>query len=290
MASSLPPSNCSSYDANGWTISAYKYPISNATQLEELQNALGFPLPEMTFGNNSLVLKHNPSGWEYSFDTKSALETVKSGELGPGDGAVKVGYADAWLKSRTDPDTKLPLPKTVDSKSYDWTYTTTFSGKAADHLAGFHPADPEDPSHVVNVVELSRKDPILFYAEIPLYEDELHDNGASILTVRVRVMPSCLFVLMRFSLRVDNVLFRTFDTRLYHSFHSNPAFVVLETKGWEAPYDMVKSRLPNQDDLTPITLPNFIAETLSKLNIRKGAGTGWRGLGSRVQVVQLQSK
>jgi hypothetical protein len=99
-SSSLPPSNCTSIDTNGWSISAYKYPISNATQLESLQGTLGFPLPEMTFGNNRLVLKHNPSGWEYSFDTISALETVKSGDLGPGDGAVKVGYADAWLKSR----------------------------------------------------------------------------------------------------------------------------------------------------------------------------------------------
>lgn len=100
MSSSFPPSNCSSFDTNHWNISAYKYPISNATQLENLQNKLGFPLPEMTFGNNKLVLKHIPSGWEYTFDTQTALKTIKAGELAPGDGAVKVGYADAWLKSR----------------------------------------------------------------------------------------------------------------------------------------------------------------------------------------------
>lgn len=54
-------------------------------------------------------------------------------------------------------------------------------------------------------------------------------------------MPTCIFVLSRFSLRVDNVLFRTFDTRLYIAFHMDPPFVVLETKGLEAPYDAVKS-------------------------------------------------
>ena len=86
---------------------------------------------------------------------------------------------------RTDPDTKLPLPKTVEAKPYDWTYTSTFSGKSANHPTKFKPADPENPSHAVNIAELTRKDPILFYAEIPLYEDELHDNGASILTARV---------------------------------------------------------------------------------------------------------
>lgn len=35
------------------------------------------------------------------------------------------------------------------------------------------------------MAELMRQDPILFYAEIPLYEDELHDNGASHLLVRI---------------------------------------------------------------------------------------------------------
>ena len=33
--------------------------------------------------------------------------------------------------------------------------------------------------------ELTRQDPILFYAEIPLFEDELHDNGSSDLLVRI---------------------------------------------------------------------------------------------------------
>jgi type 2A phosphatase activator TIP41 len=35
------------------------------------------------------------------------------------------------------------------------------------------------------MAELSRPDPILFYAEIPLYEDELHDNGSSDFLVRI---------------------------------------------------------------------------------------------------------
>ena len=87
--------------------------------------------------------------------------------------------------TRTDPDTKLPLPDTVDAKPYDWTYTTTYAGKASNHAAKFQPADPEDPSHIIDIAELTKRDPIQFYAEIPLYEDELHDNGASQLTVRV---------------------------------------------------------------------------------------------------------
>ena len=54
----------------------------------------------MMFGYNLLQIKHRPSGWTYSFRVEDALKGVKSGVLEDGDGGVKVGYADAWLKSR----------------------------------------------------------------------------------------------------------------------------------------------------------------------------------------------
>lgn len=54
----------------------------------------------MTFGNNTLVLKEENSGWEYVFDAVGALRGVRLGEFEDGDGGVKVGYAKEWLKSR----------------------------------------------------------------------------------------------------------------------------------------------------------------------------------------------
>ncbi len=53
-------------------------------------------------------------------------------------------------------------------------------------------------------------------------------------------MPTCIFILSRFTLRVDNVLFRVFDTRIYHSFESEPSMVIREMNGWEAPYNAIK--------------------------------------------------
>ena len=86
---------------NNWTITATTKPISSAAELDALQSTLGgLPLPEMTFGSNTLELVHGPSGWKYVFGTEGALRGVKNGELGEGDGGVKVGYADEWLKSR----------------------------------------------------------------------------------------------------------------------------------------------------------------------------------------------
>jgi type 2A phosphatase activator TIP41 len=161
------------------------------------------------------------------------------------------------------------MPVTVPTKPYDWTYTTTYAGSPSSPFVDLStpntssiswiPADPQQSSHSIPLAELTRPDPILFYAEIPLFEDELHDNGSSCLIVRIvsmfypfpvmffplltvvqRVMPTCIFILSRFTLRVDNVLFRTHDTRIYHSFSSQPPLVVRETSGWEAPYEKVR--------------------------------------------------
>lgn len=277
-------------DIGDWHITAKTNTIVTASEADELQKTLGFPLPEMTFGSNSLILTHSPSQSKYIFDTPSALKCVKSGELGPGDGSVKVKYADEWLRSRTEPGSTMPLPQTVPTKKYDWTYTSAYTGHSLPDLK-FTPADPENSDHAIPLAELTRPDPILFYAEIPLFEDELHDNGSSHFLVRIRVMPGCIFVLSRFTLRVDNVLFRTFDTRMYHSFLSSPPLIVRECSGWEAPYDVVKRYLPKKDDLTPLTDPNFIGKVLSDLpkNIsqRKGAETGWRALGTKTEVSEL---
>ena len=91
-------------------------------------------------------------------------------------------------QDRTDPSSLLPMPKTVATKPYDWTYTTTYPGHDLENESPgirWRVADPEDASHAIPIAELTRQDPILFYAEVPLYEDELHDNGSSALLVRI---------------------------------------------------------------------------------------------------------
>lgn len=80
------------------------------------------------------------------------------------------------------------MPKTVPTKPYDWTYTTVYAGhedENVDSQSMFAPADADNPAHTIPIAELMRPDPILFYAEIPLFEDELHDNGSSHLLVRI---------------------------------------------------------------------------------------------------------
>lgn len=52
-------------------------------------------------------------------------------------------------------------------------------------------------------------------------------------------MPHSFFVLYRLFLRVDNVLFRMYDIRMYHQFGSDE--VIREICGMEADYEDIKS-------------------------------------------------
>ena len=62
---------------------------------------------------------------------------------------------------------------------------------------------------------LMERDPILFYDEMTLYESELDDNGEMSMSLKVRVMPRCWYVLMRLWMRVDGVLIRLRETRFF---------------------------------------------------------------------------
>jgi type 2A phosphatase activator TIP41 len=58
-----------------------------------------------------------------------------------------------------------------------------------------------------------------------------------------RVMPHSFFILYRLFLRVDNVLFRIYDVRIYHKFGSGE--VIRESLGMEADYETIKSVSPS---------------------------------------------
>lgn len=78
---------------------------------------------------------------------------------------------------------------------------------------------PFEPSVKPIPVELlKRPDPILFFDEVMLYEDELADNGIAMLSCKIRVMPARMLLLCRFFMRLDDVVFRIRDTRIYVDF------------------------------------------------------------------------
>ena len=95
-------------------------------------------------------------------------------------------------------------------KPFDWSYSTDYKGTIRSSVALFEPTKTPIPLEL-----LKRPDPILFFDEVILYEDEMADNGITMYSCKIRVMPERLLLLCRFFMRLDNVLLRIRDTRLY---------------------------------------------------------------------------
>ncbi|KAI8908093.1 TIP41-like family-domain-containing protein [Powellomyces hirtus] len=194
---------------HGWTITTCKTAIFNCGELERASQELAVPNPEMLFGNNHLTIAHE-SGLKITFKAMDALQRVDASPNAAE--GIKVACAVHWAKNNAEAAEKI---KDV-IKPYDWTYTTDYTGTVESAAQPF-----QTTRDTINIEQLKRPDPILFYDELVLYEDELADNGTAMLSLRVRVMPTCFLILLRFFLRVDDVLFRVNDTRLYHEFGTN---------------------------------------------------------------------
>jgi type 2A phosphatase activator TIP41 len=115
-------------------------------------------------------------------------------------------------------------------KPFDWSYTTDYKGT----LEGKQFVTEEEP---LPLALLRRPDPILFFEEVVLYESELDDNGISILSIKVRVMPERMLLLCRMFMRLDKVLFRIRDTRVYVDFKA--AKVTREYTATQEKFDTV---------------------------------------------------
>lgn len=190
-----------------WNIKTAKSHILTSDEVDKVCSELDIPqIPEMVFGKNLLEISHE-KGFSIGFKSVDALKFVDNKH-----DLIKVAIADQWRESRVQCEHIKNS-----SKPFDWTYTTNYKGTLVDLNKSLSVSQTEDK---IDIERLKQKERILFFDEVVLFEDELADNGCAELTVKTRVMPSCMFVLMRFFLRVDGVLCRINDTRLYHDFET----------------------------------------------------------------------
>ncbi len=93
---------------------------------------------------------------------------------------------------------------------YDWTCSSPYSGTfyGGNTIQRTLPTSGM-PMHLLT----DQTAPILFFDQLVLLEDDLHDNGQMQFTVKVRVMPTCVYVLSQLFVRVDQVLIRVRESR-----------------------------------------------------------------------------
>lgn len=158
--------------------------------------------PEMIFPENTLQIQlidseNTATPCFIEFNALDALKVVDSKHPD-----VKVASSHEWQESRKESTLKPVL------KPFDWTFTTEYKGT----VKGFQISKTHDR---IDLEKLKIHEEILHFQELPLFEDELGDNGCSMLFAKFRCMPSGFFVLLRFYLRVDGVMARINDTRFH---------------------------------------------------------------------------
>lgn len=180
---------------------------------DSYESTLKLPhLPEMVFPKNRLRLRHRPTGAQIEFNALDALRLVSSNPSATS--LQQVSCAEEWQESRphaqiaqqqqqqqqsTTP-TKAPtddgkadaVDKQVDGvevvetaaatgkvRPYDWTYSTSYQGT----LSAQCRLEPTEDR--LNLVKLTRQERILFYHDLTLFEDELHDHGIASSSVKI---------------------------------------------------------------------------------------------------------
>lgn len=196
-------------------------------------------LPDMTFAKNILRIVHK-KGFGLEFDCLNALKSIpKTAPEG-----MKVDSSEEWLKAREDCQHSKRVPN-----PFDWTFTTKYKGHLIPSLNG-QTLIEEPTNEIIDIAKLKVKENILFYDEVHLFEDELADNGVAQCSVKIRVMQHCFFILLRYFLRVDKVMVRINDTRIFYETDKN--YMLREYTSKEQ--DISKIALPIETLLDPVLL------------------------------------
>lgn len=200
--------------------------------------ALELPhLPDMVFHKNKLSLKHK-DGALLEFLPMDSLRLVENGKQ-----PLQVACAQEWKDSRPDCHMEEKF------KPFDWTFTTDYQGTLNEKFR------VENSDMSLNKFKLMQREKILFYHDLTLFEDELHDNGISSCSVKIRVMPSGFFILLRHFLRVDNVLLKMHDTRFHYEIENN--YIFKEYTNREATYSQLKN-VPSPFFTVPNEIENYL--------------------------------
>ncbi len=114
--------------------------------------------------------------------------------------------------------------------NYDWTFSTPYNGTSTiiqntnSRNLQKQPMEWIPSPSSKSMIDLSlltdQSQPILYFDDINLYEDDMHDNGYVSLRCKIRVMPTCFFLLQTLFVRVDHVLVRVKEVRTFCKFET----------------------------------------------------------------------
>lgn len=261
----LPPNNrtikLERYQEGNWEFYWSNEKMMQSKEMDLLVKEIKVShLPEIFFGYNRLYMVNKGDDFVYeinpleminltSFDERNKMKENDIIYYEPTD--VKVQFYSIWNKIKSE---RQDI-KEAEAKS-DWSYASSYMGSygriknsSIGFLYGYEKTSSNEKDQVNNI-KVERTDmplplerlgidnPIKKYIEINLYDDELNDYGLSEAKIRFRIMQDCFFGLLQSYIRIDNVMIRTIDTRIFHWFNDN--YILRSFIVKEASYEYMK--------------------------------------------------
>lgn len=280
------------WTAGEWTIHTNQGRMLGSEEIDALSGRLGIKIPDITYGDSIVSFTNENSGFTYQITTDKALSLcgleLRAQKLVDGNvlhfdtisaipGDAKVAMAAQWSLRTVPRDTAFSDPRSIQvlaeicDRGRDWTYTSPYKGT----IKGIR--DQELPENVrisisdeaLPLERLGMDNPILWSKEVLFYEDELDDNGQSKFTVRIRAMNDCFYTLIRSYLRVDHVMVRIMDTRIFVGLEDRK--IIREFQYRESTYDEIKANGFNLSPQWSID-PRQADLVYNKLNVKSVFG------------------
>ena len=259
----VPPNNkeieLSKFSYKGWDFYSHTENMLNSKDLDILiknkeENGLYIShLPEIFYGFNRLFLLNESQNFCYEFNPLQMLSLTNNNVRQKLLKEKEIYYIPTQAKSQ--------YSKTDDTKNeMDWSFSSPYMG----HITSINNCIMNKYYPKINETKKFRteKSNIIFpeikvenvlnYNQVQFFEDELDDIGLSEGKIGFGVMDQCFLGLMRCYLRVDNMLVRNIDTKIYHKFGEK--YIIRNFSVKEKTYDELKNNgfhLSNQWNLSP---------------------------------------
>jgi len=222
------------HDPSGWTVGFNAFDaldLVDKTDRNMLQVAYAGAWSESRERTSAGIKEVvRPFDWSYSTTYRGSVNPGGSGVPGLSGGGPPTNAPSSAFSPAASADGAKENQAPAAASEAGSSSSVSYDGGVR---AGFRPTTKEIPLEL-----LKRRDPILFHDEVILYESELDDNGISMLSVKVRVMELRMLLLCRLYMRLDDVVVRVRDTRLYVDFAADE--VTREYTAREDRFDNVK--------------------------------------------------
>ena len=273
----VPPNNkeitLNKFSHKGWDFYTHIENMLNSSDLDILcrnkeENKLYIShLPEIFYGFNRLFLVNKNKNFAYEFNPLQMLSLTNN------------VIRKKWMKEKEiyyiPNQAKSQYTRVEEGISeVDWSFSSPYMGHITpifkSDINMFYPEMKESKKFEIKASKISfpetKIDNMLNYNQIHFFEDELGDIGFSEGKIGFGVMEDCFLGLMRSYLRVDNMVVRNIDTKIYHKFGEK--YIIRHFSVKEKNYDDLLSsgfNITNEWNLSPTqsdTVDPFLGKPL----------------------------